>query len=145
VSGPTNYSFIDQHVAGSAQPYDIEDIEQYYTDGIRHIISLTPNKPLVTKYMDDRINVHHLPVYGVPDDVQINNFLQIVDIAKEKDEKVVIHCQFGQERTGMFLAVYLIEKKNLTPKQAIAQIRELRPSSLRSTASLNFIMTKYSG
>lgn len=130
-------------MAGSAQPHQVEEIEQYYSDGIRHIISLTPNKPLVSKYMDDRIKVHHLPVYGVPDDSQIRDFLQIVAMAKDQEEKVVVHCQFGQERTGMFLAAYLIESKNLSAHQAIAQIRELRPSSLRSTAALNFILSKY--
>jgi protein-tyrosine phosphatase len=130
-------------VAGSAQPYQLEEIEQYYSDGIRHVISLTPNKPLVAKHMDDRIKVHHLPVYGVPDDSQIQDFLQIVASAKKQDEKVVVHCQFGQERTGMFLAAYLVESKKLSARQAIAQIRELRPSSLRSSASLNFLLSKY--
>ena len=31
--------------------------------------------------------------------------------AKENKEKVVIHCQFGQERTGIMLVIYLMEFK----------------------------------
>ena len=48
-----NFSFIDDNIAGSAYPNDIADLEVFHDQGISHIISLTPQPPLVSKYFPD--------------------------------------------------------------------------------------------
>lgn len=139
-----NYSFIDQILAGSAKPYHLDDIQEYVEDGITHMVSLTPRPPLVSKYLEDMpILLHHLPVYATPDGTQIDDFIDLMRSLKVNEEKAVIHCEYGQERTGIFLAAYLIEIKNFDYETAIQSIREKRPSSLRTHNARQFLRDRY--
>jgi len=46
----------------------------------------------------------------------------------ENGQKTYIHCRNGHGRAPTFFAAYLIKEKGMTPDEAIALIREKRPT-----------------
>lgn len=54
-------------------------------------------------------------------------------------QKVYIHCRNGHGRAPTFFAAYLIREKGMTPDEAIALIREKRPSIHLEESQLEFL------
>jgi protein-tyrosine phosphatase len=50
--------------------------------------------------------------------------------AMARGQAVLVHCTFGKDRTGLFLAYYLIRCTGMAPGEAIARVREVRPIAL---------------
>ncbi|MHA2503128.1 MAG: phosphatase domain-containing protein [Candidatus Kariarchaeaceae archaeon] len=139
-----NFSFVDSFLAGSAYPNSIDDIDELGSKGIYHIFSLTPNLPLVSKYLEGRdVTFHHYPVYATPDDQQIADFIEAIKDLKESGQKAVVHCQWGQERTGIFLTAYLVELQGMDVSTAMKRVQQLRPGSLQSYGSIRFLRERY--
>ena len=137
-----NFSWIDKNVAGSAIPQSIDDINHYIKEGIAHVVSLTPERPLVF-FHTDKIDDHHLAIYSIPSDQVVNKFIHLVRDILKRGEKMVIHCQFGQERTGIMIAIYLVEIKGMKLKAVIDLIRRKRPGSLQTYHSVNYLRNRY--
>ena len=86
-----NYSFVDNILAGSAKPYQIEDLEAFEEDGITHVISLTPGMPLVSKYYEGNLlEFHHYPVFGTPDEQQLDDFIHLMAQLRKENSKAVV-------------------------------------------------------
>lgn len=136
---PYNFSFIDNTIAGSGIPTIIENIDFYLDENIEYVISLTPQKPLISKYQN-KIKFIHYPVLSIPSDKIIEDYIIKMSKIKDDQKKAVVHCQYGQERTGLFLAIYLMEFERYSSIDAIEMIRKKRPGSLLSTATTNFVM-----
>jgi len=43
---------------------------------------------------------------------------------------VLVHCSSGKDRTGLFLSYFLMRAEGLTPREAIAAVRAVRPIAL---------------
>jgi protein-tyrosine phosphatase len=43
---------------------------------------------------------------------------------------VMVHCTAGKDRTGLFLAYFLVREQGLTPDAAIDEVRRVRPIAL---------------
>lgn len=143
---PDNFSFIDEVVAGSSYPYTIEHLQAFVDAGIRYIISLNTNSPkaLIKKAgLDDKLTVIHSPTYSVPHPESLAEFHALIRDKVNTQNKVVVHCQYGQERTGMILASYLVNMHNMPVSAAIQKIQELRPGSLQSGSSRTYLHDLY--
>ena len=139
---PYNFSWIDDNVAGSSLPQTLDDINHYLKEGIVHVVSLTPERPLVF-FHSNQIEDHHLPIYSTPNDQVVNKFIHLARDILKRGDRMVIHCQFGQERTGIMIAIYLIEIKGMRLTDAITLIRNKRPSSLQTHHSVNYLKQRY--
>ncbi len=137
-----NFSFIRPELAGSDAPYETADLLRFVENGISHIFVLTPEMTLAEKLLPDLdlpLKTTHIPIFGVPNKDQIEMFYRKMLEIKERGEKAVVHCQFGQERTGIFLAYYLCKHYKLSLEKAIKEVQSKRPSSLRSSNSLQIL------
>jgi hypothetical protein len=45
---------------------------------------------------------------------------------------VLVHCSMGRERTGLFLATYLVVSDRMMPDEAIRHVRAIRPTTLQA-------------
>ncbi len=75
----------------------------------------------------------HLPVrdFTAPTLEQLEHGIAAIEHAISNGQKVAVHCGGGLGRTGTLLACYLV-KCGLTPEDAIARIRALRPGSVET-------------
>ena len=144
VNEPENFSWVDEFIAGSAKPQILEHLKFYTNEGIGKIISLNVERPIV---MHDKKQISivdvHLPVYSTPSEIVVKRFIDEVKESQKKNEKVVVHCQFGQERTGQMLAIYRIEIKKMRRDDAINYLRSKRPISLRTQTAMSYLENKY--
>ena len=56
--------------------------------------------------------------------------LSFVVTSIEAGRSVLVHCNSGKDRTGMFLSYYLCAKEGLAPARAVDEIRRVRPIAL---------------
>lgn len=105
----------------------------YKVKGIRAILSLEPLKSeevKAAKSMSIQCETVAIKDYTAGTSEQREKALMIIDKFLSKDLPTLVHCQGGLGRTGMVLALYLVRRKALSPKNAIARIRALRPGSI---------------
>ncbi len=53
--------------------------------------------------------------------------LSFADESIGKSIPVLVHCAAGKDRTGLFLAYYLLQSEGLSVRQAMARVRDARP------------------
>ena len=46
------------------------------------------------------------------------------------DRRVLVHCAGGKDRTGLFLAYFLMQKEQISTAEAIARVRQVRPVAI---------------
>lgn len=75
----------------------------------------------------------HLPVpdFTPPSPAQLDAGVAAIGDALAAGRRVAVHCHGGLGRTGTLLACYLVEQ-GMTPAEAIARIREVRPGSVET-------------
>jgi hypothetical protein len=75
----------------------------------------------------------HLPVFReeeggwVPNPVLAREAVEAISNALDRGEKVLVRCMSGVERSPAIAALYLVQKRGLTPTDAYARIRAARP------------------
>ncbi len=128
------YWLIEGKLAGSGYPGQCLGW-LYDTQGIRAILSLQPLTP------DDMLRAQQLGLetktveiidFTAGSPKQRQTALQEIDWFQEKGLPTLVHCQGGLGRTGMILALYLVQRKNMSPESAIAHIRCLRNGSIEA-------------
>ncbi len=145
---PGNFSFVDEHVAGSALPYSPEEIDWLANKGIKVVISLVRPEEYDERVIE-RVRELGLEHYFFP----IENFsappiellAQIVDLINQKVEegkKVLVHCLAGCGRTGTVLAAYFVSK-GMQPDEAIEHLRSLRPCSIETQQQYDAVWFYY--
>ena len=131
---PPGFTWIDKpHVAALAHPDSAADLHWLRRNGIDILISLTES-PVRRDWVNEAgMIVVNVPVPDMepPTDRQLDHLLETIRKANASRMGVAVHCEAGLGRTGTVLAAYLVTN-GLSPKDAVAKVRDLRPGSVET-------------
>lgn len=130
----TNFHPVDETLMRGAKPTQTQ-LQELKNNGVKTIISFCTNynpqtkkygglpeeaewaEQLGMKFYWMPMNSNKNPIFS---DVQ--NFLKITDEARNKGEKVFIHCRHGADRTGVFSAIYRLTNQNVKLSDVIREL-----------------------
>jgi atypical dual specificity phosphatase len=153
ISRPINFSWvINNQLAGSGLPLTFDQFMWLVNHGIGTIVTVR-ELPLPLDWLsaDDiksshstgrtskKVNYLHLRVedYHSPSIEEIESTVKFIENEIEGKRAVLVHCAAGKGRTGTILGAYLLKKENLSAKDAITRIRNLRPGSIQTDSQEN--------
>lgn len=92
--------------------------------GIRRIINLRQRNRDLALFNPAQYRIDHIPVSAWA--MQRQNILDVmksIQDAEKKNEKVLIHCYHGSDRTGASVAMYRIIFQNWSREDALAEMK----------------------
>ena len=113
---PDNYSIVDQYISRSAQPQKEDFIwlkEQGVTDvfNFRTMVKQAIDFDEAEVVKNLGIKYHSIPSKTAePSEINVEGFLQGIELVKARGGKAHIHCMAGADRTGMY--TYIYKRKN---------------------------------
>ncbi len=126
IAGVPNSGKINDHLYRGAQPRDPGLLELKKL-GITTIVNLREEDSAKIDWEERRaesLGIHfvHIPVNGwsTPANEQVAQFLSI--FRDNPQEKVFVHCHYGDDRTGVFVASYRMAYEKLPPDQALEEM-----------------------
>jgi atypical dual specificity phosphatase len=147
-SRPTNFSWvINNGLAGSGLPLSFDQFQWLVKNGIRTLVTVREiplplqwisNRDITNVHFEDKnfekVNYLHLRVedYHAPSVQEIDSTVKFIENEIVAKRPVLVHCAAGKGRTGTILGAYLLKKGNLSAKDAITRIRNLRPGSIQT-------------
>jgi protein tyrosine/serine phosphatase len=127
IEGVPNSGRINDHLLRGAQPRDPGLIELKKL-GITTIVDLREEDPSRISWEEKRseslgIRFVHIAVneWSPPTNEQVAQFLNL--FRDNPQEKVFVHCHFGEDRTGVFVASYRMAFEKLPADQALKEMR----------------------
>jgi protein tyrosine/serine phosphatase len=125
ISGLPNSGKISDSLFRGAQPHT-EGFDQLKNLGITVIVDLRGEDASKIawerKQAESRgIRFINIPVSGwsPPSNDQVAQFLSLFN---DRHEKVFVHCRFGDDRTGVFVAAYRMAHDDWSPNQTIKEM-----------------------
>jgi len=122
-----NFARVNERLYRGGQPSK-DGIRRLAGQGVKTIINLRDddeNAQVEAKEAEAAgLNYFNIPLkrFGRPNDSQIDRVLSLID-AKENGI-VFVHCQKGEDRTGMVIALYRISRDGWTDQQAIQEAKQ---------------------
>jgi atypical dual specificity phosphatase len=131
---PPGFTWVDRpHLAALARPEGAADLAWLRRNGIDVLVSLTED-PVPRGWVNEAgllaVNVP-VPDMEPPTDRQLDHLLETIRKARRAGMGVAVHCGAGLGRTGTVLAAYFVAA-GLSPKEAVAKVRDLRPGSVET-------------
>jgi len=124
--GVPNAAKVSERLYRGAQPR-AEGIRELHTLGITTIVNLRKegqDKIAWEQQTSESLGLRfvHIPVSGwsPPTDEQVAQFLGI--FRENPQDKVFVHCHFGDDRTGVFVATYRIAFDKFPVNEAIKEM-----------------------
>jgi len=121
------------------EPWSLDELSKA---GFKAVINLTETEPEKAAFERHQIEVGWYPI---PDDYPANAETERISrrAIPEAHEflvshlaaghKVLVHCAWGRDRTGLLLAYHLAMSMRESLSSAIAKVRKVRPKALTAT------------
>jgi hypothetical protein len=97
--------------------------------------------------LPDGVDVHRIEATPgtVPHDVEIKDFLKIIDgcIQKDKNGLILVHCTHGVNRAGFFICCYLVERFKIPVHVAISLVAVSRGVAIYDARLLDGLFERY--
>ena len=116
-------------------PYpDRADLERAHDAGVRVVINLhtrSHDPDLIARLGLTEV---HLPVrdFTPPTPPQLDQGVAAIAQAIDAGHAVLVHCKGGKGRGGTLAACYLVSR-GMSPEEAIAKVRALRPGAIETS------------
>ena len=126
VPGISNTGKVSDHLFRGAQPhlYDLAELKKL---GINTIVDLRAESPQTRnreRLKAESLGIHFdsIPVGGfsTPTSAQLAEFFKL--LREAPPQTIFVHCEFGEDRTGVFIAAYRIAFDHWSPDQALAEM-----------------------
>ncbi len=104
--------WIEDFIGGSRAP-EPEELKEWKKNNINTVINLLSGDYgnfIANKEKEEGFEVIRIP-FSMADPIPEEEFIAVyeyLDQLKKEGKKVVVHCKYGQARSGTFLAGYLI-------------------------------------
>jgi protein tyrosine phosphatase (PTP) superfamily phosphohydrolase (DUF442 family) len=128
ISGVSDAGKVSDFLYRGGQPNE-EGIQQLKKLGIDTIVDLRGERRSVREEESKRaeaLGIHLVNIPGngwsPPTDEQVAQFFSLVGGQSKK--RIYIHCWFGSDRTGVFIALYRIAFDGWTPDQALVEMHD---------------------
>lgn len=124
VAGIPNAGQISGALFRGAQP-SAQGLAELKKIGVTTIVDLRGNAGEVRweRQQAESLGLHfvNIPILGwsSPTDSQVAQFLKLFD---DPNQKIFVHCRYGQDRTGVMVAAYRIAAQNWTADQALLEM-----------------------
>ncbi|NQW23900.1 MAG: dual specificity protein phosphatase family protein [SAR202 cluster bacterium] len=124
---------IQDELAGSQGPADVEDLFFLYSQGVRAVIRMEERTISADtgKLVDLMDMFEPVPDFTPPNLEQTQRMIEFIDQRTGEQKPVAVSCYAGIGRTGTVLACYLVHRGE-HPSEAIKQVRQLRPGSIQT-------------
>jgi len=126
IPGIPNAGKVSDSLFRGAQPH-LSDLAELTKLGITTIVDLRAEFPRLRdreRIQAESLGIHFvsLPVGGFsnPTSAQLAEFFTL--LRSSPPQKIFVHCEFGQDRTGVFIAAYRIAFDHWSPDQAVSEM-----------------------
>jgi tyrosine-protein phosphatase SIW14 len=143
IAGVPNSGKINDRLYRGAQPRDPGLLELKKL-GITTIVNLRDEDPSKISWEEKRseslgIRFVHIAVneWSAPTNEQVAQFLSL--FRGNSQEKVFVHCHYGEDRTGVFIASYRMAFEKLPPDQALKEMQYFGYNGLWHPAMTAFV------
>jgi atypical dual specificity phosphatase len=133
IDKPTYFSWvIDGSLAASGLPSSRSQLRWLSKNGVDSILTLTES-PLPIEWFDGLgVESKHISMvdHAPPNPEKLKEAADQIDSQMRAGKSVLVHCLAGIGRTGSSIAAYMIVYQGKTAKEAIEQLRKMRPGSV---------------
>ncbi|KAG5870422.1 hypothetical protein JTB14_024067 [Gonioctena quinquepunctata] len=129
---PWFFTWVEKNVTAFAWPQTRGNMEYLWQIGIRHIITLCPEK--IPEIEESKFSWTYIPIEEcqAPSIEDIFKFIRTVQWCRKRNLPIGIHCRMGLGRTGVMVAIYLMYFHGMNAEQALKNLRYHRPGSVDS-------------
>jgi len=81
-----------------------------------------------------------------PTESEVAGFIALIDRIREEQKTpgfIGVHCHYGFNRTGFFVACYCIEKDNYSVSEAISEFAKKRPKGIKHSHFKDELFVRY--
>ena len=83
----------------------------------------------------------------VPSSKDITTFIDLASsfIASNPCKKIIVHCHYGFNRTGLMICAYMIAKQNISVSEALGRFKKARPPGIKHQNYIDKLYLRYEG
>ncbi|KIW43028.1 uncharacterized protein PV06_04177 [Exophiala oligosperma] len=122
-----------------------------WRDRIFAVIDISHDSPVYDTQALERggIEYHKFPTVSKvpPTPVEVKDFIALVDRLRAEpghdDKAIGVHCHYGYNRTGFFIACYLIEREGYRPQDALDEFARAKPPGIKHDHFIDTLFMRY--